>query len=152
MKTQPKPSEIVIMVSGAVALISAFLAWYSAPGDFEGDANAFDDGLFPLATYIGLIGLVMGVLVALDRFSSVNVPERVAGFTWTQMHLILAVFAGLLALGFLILDTGGLDKGIGLWLGVLASIGLIVGAVMLQRDGDRVEAAAPPPPPGGSSH
>jgi hypothetical protein len=147
VNTQPKPSEIVIMVSGLVALISAFLAWWSVPSGFGGgDANAFDEGLFPLATYIPLIGLVMGLQVVLAKFANMSFPERVLGFSWTQIHLALAIFAGLLALGFLIQDNGGLDKGIGLWLGVLSAIGLIVGAVMLHMEGEQATSSSGAPP------
>ncbi|MGH9211006.1 MAG: hypothetical protein ACRD2C_10030 [Acidimicrobiales bacterium] len=147
MNTQPKPSEIIIMVSGLVALISAFLAWYSFDTGFgSADSNAFDDGLFPLATYIPLIGLIMGVQVALARFANVSFPDRVIGFTWTQIHLVLSIFAGLLAIGYLLLESGGADKGIGFWLGFLASAGLIVGSVMLHLEGERATAAPSAPP------
>jgi hypothetical protein len=148
---QPKPSEIVIMVSGLVALISAFLAWYSAPsvqGFSAGDdLNAFDKGLFPIAAYIPLIGLVMGVQIALAKFANVNFPDRILGFSWPQIHLALGIFAVLLGVGYLLQDIGGYDKGIGLWLALLASIGLVVGAVLLNNEeGDRSTAAGTAPP------
>jgi hypothetical protein len=148
VNNQPKPAQIVIMVSGAVALISAFLPWWKVPSGFGGDdSNAFDKGLFPFATYIILIGIAMGVLAGLSAFANVNLPERVLGFTWTQVNLVLAVFAGLLAIGFLIQDSFGLDKGIGLWLGFLASAGLVTGAVMEHMQSDEVSSGAPSAPP-----
>lgn len=143
MNTQPKPSEIIIMVSGLVALISIFLNWYSS--DFQ-DFNGFDDVVFPFAAFIGLIGLVQGLQIVLTRFANVNFPDRVVGFTWTQVHLALSIFAGLLAIGFLIQSVPGVDKAIGLWLGFLASAGLIVGSVMLHMEGER-ETASPSAPP-----
>ncbi len=146
MDTQPKPSEIVIMVSGLVALISAFLAWYTAPGGFSGDANALDEGLFPIALYIPLIGLAMGLHIALSKFANVNFPERILSFTWPQIHLALGIFAVLLGLGYLILDNG-LDKGIGLWLAVLSSIGLVVGAVLLNNEENTTSHSAGSVPP-----
>ena len=55
------------------------------------------------------------------------------------MHLVLAVFAGLLAFGWLIVSPpGDYDKGIGLWFNILASIGLLVGAVMEHLESDHV--------------
>jgi hypothetical protein len=133
------------MISGVVALVSIFLTWLSV-GDFE-DYSGFGDFVFPFGTYIGLIGLVMGLQVALSRFANVNFPDRVLGFTWTQIHLALAVFAGLLALGFLIQNLpAGIDKGIGLWLGILGSIGLVVGAVMLHLEGERTTTTSSAPP------
>ena len=139
------------MVAGLVALISAFLAWISIPGveGFGGgsDSNAFDKGLFPIATYIPLIGLIMGVQIALAKVANVNFPDRVLGFSWPQIHLALAIFAVLIAIGYLIMDVGGADKGIGLWLGLLASIGLVVGAVMLNNEeGATTHTAGSAPP------
>jgi hypothetical protein len=145
---QPKPSEIVIMVSGLVALISAFLAWYKAPAGFGSDLNAFDKGLFPIAVYIPLIGLVMGAQVALAKFANVSFPDRILGFSWPQIHMALGVFAVLLGIGYLITDAGP-DKGIGLWLALLASIGLIVGAVLLNNEESESSpspGSAPPSP------
>jgi hypothetical protein len=139
------------MVSGLVALISAFLAWYSTPevAGFSGgsDSNAFDKGLFPIAAYIPLIGLIMGVQIALAKFANVNFPDRILGFSWPQIHLALGIFAVLLGIGYLLTDVGGLDKGIGLWLALLASIGLVVGAVLLNNEeGDRSTSAGTAPP------
>jgi hypothetical protein len=143
---QVKPSDIVIMVSGAVALIFSFLPWFDLPEGFD-DYNAWStDITFPLGTYIPLIGLILGLHVALTRFANVNFPERILGFTWTQIHMILAIFAGLLALGWLIVDFQGADKGIGLWLSILASIGLIVGAVMEYVEGEQAVAPGTAPP------
>ncbi|MFP3901761.1 MAG: hypothetical protein ACLFXM_12970, partial [Acidimicrobiia bacterium] len=129
MNTQPKPSEIVIMASGAVAFIFSFFTWFDYPGQ---SMSAWDSDLtFPLATYIGIFGLVMGVQIALARFAKVEMPGRVVGYTWPQIHLALAVFCGLIAIGWLI---GGEEHAIGFWLSFLAAIGLIVGAVMLHTE------------------
>ena len=59
-------------------------------------------------------------------------------------------------LGFLILDTGGLDNGIGFWLMFLGAIALVVGSVMetigfdpqaAKAGGGAAPGAAPPSPP-----
>jgi hypothetical protein len=122
---QPTPGEITIMVAGAVMLIASFL-------DFALERSAWDEFNFPIATLIVLYGIVMALQVALAKFANVNLPDRVAGFTWEQVHLLLSVFALLMSIGWII---SGIDKkGIGLWLLFLGSIGLVVGAVMLQRE------------------
>lgn len=152
MDNQVKPADYVIMASGAVAVIFSFFDWYSADGGFS--INGWDTDLtFPLGTYIPVIGLILAGHVALSRFANVNFPDRVLGFTWTQIHLVLAIFAGLLALGFLILDPfgsfgGGIDRGIGLWLSIAAAIGLVVGAVLEYVEGESAVApgSAPPTP------
>jgi hypothetical protein len=136
------------MVSGLVALISAFLAWYKVSGGFaNSDSNAFDTGLFPLATYIPLIGVVMALQIVLAKFAKVSFPDSVLGFSWPQIHLMLGIFAVLLGIGWLITDSGGADKGIGLWLGVLSSIGLVVGAVLLNNEEGQTSSSAGTAPP-----
>jgi hypothetical protein len=89
----------------------------------------------------------MGVQIALAKFANVNFPDRILGFSWPQIHLALGIFAVLLGIGYLLTDVGGLDKGIGLWLALLASIGLVVGAVLLNNEeGDRSTSAGTAPP------
>jgi hypothetical protein len=124
-KKQPTPGEITIMAAGAVILIFSFF-------DFAGSTSAWGSGLFPVATLIVFYGVIMAVQVAVTKFGNVNLPDRVAGFTWEQVHLMLAAFALLMSLGWLI--SGVPDKGIGLWFLLLGSIGLVAGAVMLQRE------------------
>jgi hypothetical protein len=122
---QPTPGEITIMVAGAVMLIASFL-------DFASDTSSWGSGLFPIATLIAIYGVLMAAQIALAKYANVNLPDRVAGFTWEQVHLLLAVFALLMSLGWLI--SGISQKGAGLWLLFLGSIALVAGAVMLQRD------------------
>jgi len=146
---QVKPSDIVLMASGAVALIFSFLTWFDGEDIGAGTYNAWSTELtFPLGTYIPLIGLILGGQVALTRFANVNLPERVLGFTWPQIHLVLALFGVLLALGWLIVNPFGsdIDKGLGLWLSILASIGLMVGAVLEHTEGERAVAPGTAPP------
>ncbi len=122
---QPTTGEIVIMAGGAVMLIASFF-------NFVFKKNAWGSHLFPIATLIVLYGVIMGAQIALTKFANVTLPDHIAGFTWEQLHLALSVFALLMSLGWLI--SGAPDKGIGLWLTLLASIALVVGAVMLQRE------------------
>ena len=150
MNKQVKPADIIIMVSGAVAIIFSFMAWFAAPDGSGGDdISGWGEGIFPIGTYIGLIGLAMGVLVALTLFANVNLPEQVAGFTWNQLYLAASAFATLLALGYLIIDKGPYDAGIGMWLSILAAIGLLVGAIMRHMEGDQgpVGPGGQPPTP-----
>jgi hypothetical protein len=127
----PTPGEIVIMASGAVALIFSFFDFYDAV--FGGGVSAWSSSLFPLATYIAIIGVIMAAQVALTKFANVSLPDRIVGFTWPQIHLVLGFFTVLIAVGFLIVDLGP-DKAVGFWIRLIASIGLLVGAILLTKE------------------
>ncbi len=124
-RQQPTPGEIVIMAAGAVMLVFSFF-------NFASDTSAWGSGIFPVATLLALYGLIMAAQIALTRFGGANLPSRILGFTWEQVHLALGIMAGLMALGFLLTDIT--DKQIGLWFEVLGGLALAVGAVMLQRE------------------
>jgi hypothetical protein len=131
VQQRPTNSEIVILVAGAVMLIGSFLDWFSFAGE---GLSSWSSGMFPLATLVPIIGVVMALQVALTRFANVDLPERVADFTWTQVHLILAVWAVVMAACWMIRDTGGPDRGIGLFLNFLGAIALVVGAIMMRNE------------------
>jgi len=113
------------MIAGAVMLVGSFL-------DFAGNTSAWGRYLFPIATLLPIYGVIMAAQIALTKFAGVKLPEQVAGFTWEQIHLVLGIFAGLMAVAWVITDLG--DKQIGEWLLVLGGIALAIGAVMMQRE------------------
>jgi hypothetical protein len=128
-KAQPTTSELIIMIAGAVMLVASFLKF--AQVDIK-SANAWGQYLFPIATLLPLYGVIMAAEIALTKFANVKLPERLVGFTWEQVHLVLGLLAGFMAIGWLITDIRG--KGIGYWLEVLGGIALAVGGVMMQRE------------------
>jgi len=121
----PTPGEITIMAAGAVMILFSFTS-------FAGSSNAWQRGLFPIATLLPLYGLVMGLQIALTKFASLKLPHSVLGFTWEQVHLALGVMAALMAFGWMVTDYG--DKKVGTWFEILGGIALVVGAVLLQRE------------------
>jgi len=121
----PTPGEITIMAAGAVMFVFSFTS-------FAGSSNAWQRGLFPIATLLPLYGLVMGLQIALTKFASLKLPHSVLGFTWEQIHLALGVMAALMAFGWMVTDYG--DKKVGTWFEILGGIALVVGAVMIQRE------------------
>jgi predicted MFS family arabinose efflux permease len=121
----PTTSELIIMIAGAVMLVASFL-------HFAGDRSAWGSGNLPIATLLPLYGVVMAAQIALTKYAGVKLPEQVAGFTWEQVHLVLGIFAGVMAVGWMLTDTG--DKQIGLWLEVFGGIALAVGALIMQRE------------------
>jgi DMSO/TMAO reductase YedYZ heme-binding membrane subunit len=121
--------ELIIVIAGAVALVGSFLDWFEVAG-FGGNAWS-DDLAFPTYAWVGIFGAVMAAQIALTSFANVDLPSDILGFTWSQIHLVLAFFCVLLTLSFLI---GGEEQAIGFYLSLLASIALLVGAVMLRNE------------------
>lgn len=122
-----KPSQIITMVSGLVMFLFSFFAWYKFGSVTR---SAWKSGLFPLATFVPLFGLVSAGVMAATAFGNVRLPEPILSFSWRQIHFLLAFTALVIAIGYLLLDSSGLDKGIGFWFNLLGAIGLMVGAVL----------------------
>ncbi len=145
-KLKLSTANLVILVAGVVILIASFLDFYKSKGSvtvngitFHVSAsvggNAWSTGAFLIATIPALIGVVMAAQVAVAAFASgVKLPEKVLGLSWTQIHLVLGFQATIMMLAFLIRSTGGVDKGIGLFLMLIAAIALLVGAVLRMRE------------------
>ncbi|HTD51147.1 MAG TPA: hypothetical protein VK771_11135 [Acidimicrobiia bacterium] len=123
--SSPTPAELTIMIAGAVMLIGSFF-------DFAGSVNAWGTYLFPVATLLPLYGTVMALEIGLTKFANVSLPQRVVGFTWEQVHLVLGIMAGCMAVGWLVTDLS--SRGFGYWLEVLGGIAVAAGAVVLQRE------------------
>lgn len=148
MKNNPTPSTWVILAGGVVVLIGSFLDFYSE-GPFGASAWSSSEagvklGLFPVAIIPVLCGVLMALHVGLTTFADVKFPDRLAGFGWTQLHLVLGFQAAIMMIAYLIRDFG-LDKATGFWLMLLGSIALIVGAVLRTREPAAPPAAGPPP-------
>jgi hypothetical protein len=115
-----------------VTVIGSFLPFWDVP--LVGSTNAWGRLLFPVATLMPVFALVMATQIAASRFAGVRFPEPVFGFTWRQVHLALGAFAALLAVCYLLVDRGYKSFGIGYWIVLLGCLGLVSGAVMLERE------------------
>jgi hypothetical protein len=144
-KLKLSTANLVILIAGVVMLIASFLDFTKAKATVTfgnitihvstGGGNAWSSGRFLIATIPALIGVVMAAHVAVVAFApGVHIPERVLGFTWTQILLVLGFQATIMMLAFLIQSTTPLDKGIGLFLMLLAAIALLVGAVLRMQE------------------
>jgi hypothetical protein len=125
-------AELVIVISGAVLLIASFLDVYE-------DVNAWDDFLFPLFVLPALVGVLMAAHVLLTTFGGMRMPSRVLGLDRTRLHVVLGGYAALAMVCFLIGEVSegeNVDRGAGFWLMLLASIGLLVGAIMMRTAED----------------
>jgi len=125
-------AEIVIIAAGVVTVIGSFLPFWDLP--LVGSTNAWGRLLFPVATLMPVFGLVMAAQIAAARFGNVRFPDRVLSFTWPQVHLALGSFAALLALCYLVVDKGFMSFGLGYWIVLTGCLGLLTGAVMLDRE------------------
>lgn len=157
MNTTPKPSQIVLMASGAVTLVFSFLAFYKVDYGFGSDSESFnawsgDAGTLFLATWPALFGLAIGGLVAATVFGNVSLPERILTFSWKQIYFVLAFAGFIIMLGYLLGGGApdGVDKGFGFYLMLLGSIGLLAGSVMELLDGDSATPNAGPGTSGGA--
>lgn len=115
--------EVALIGTGLLAFLGSFLPWLDVAGI---TANAWSDGFFPTFTWAGLAGLAIALLTALPVFTAVTVPAVIGGFTLRQVRLVLSGLALLLTTSYLIAVE---QQGSGLWLSILASIGLFAAAV-----------------------
>ena len=145
-KAKLTPAGSAILAGGALMVIGSFLPFYEFSilgvskswNSWSSSTNLF---LFPLTTLIVVFGVVMAVQVAVATFArGTNLPDRLLGFTWDQIHLVLAFQAAIMMLAYLIRDKGRLDWGAGFWLMLVAAIALLAGAILRTRD----TAGAPP--------
>jgi hypothetical protein len=106
-------------------------------GGFHVNYNAWDSqfaNLRGIATLPALFGLVMAAHVALTALAGVRFPRRVAGFTWNQVHLLLAFQSVVMMVAFALRERVVFGYGTGFALMFVASCGLLVGAIMRDRE------------------
>jgi hypothetical protein len=140
-------SDIVILASAVVLLVASFLTWidFGSPrlpipqqalqqlgvNIPRGTENAWDH--FPGFVYPLIAGVIAGVQVVLEKVRP-QMPGHVAGFSWTQIDLLLGIWALLSVIAVAFEDFGYGDKGIGLWLTLIAAAGLLVGAILRMNE------------------
>jgi hypothetical protein len=143
-KLKVSTANLVILVAGVVLLIASFLDFNKFKyASLHTSYSAWSSHFFLIATIPALIGAVMAAQVAIEAFApGVRLPDRLLGLSWTQIDLVLGFQATIMMLAFLIQDTKPLDKGIGLYLMLLAAIALLVGAVLRMQE--QPSGSAPP--------
>jgi hypothetical protein len=140
-------SEKVICGSAVALLLFSFFPWF---GKFGGSRNGWDYFLFGVIPVF--LGIIMAAQIAISRFTENKLPDP--PLSWGQIHLIAGSLAALLVLLKLIIGDkigGGsvlgtsiasltLDRKFGIFLALLAAIGLAAGGFLKSRE----PAAAPP--------
>jgi hypothetical protein len=154
--------EKVIGVSGILLLIFSFFPWlgFSYAG-FSASKSAWTFTLCWLAVVLGV--LMAGYVIA--KAAGVDVPD-LGNVKWAHVLLGVAIVAFVFILIKVIVgpSTGGVDisgtgvskdRKVGIFLGLLASIGLVAGAYLNAKEtgdlpgslGGASGGTAPPPPP-----
>ena len=141
-------SEKVISGSAVALLIFSFLPWYGLGNSSRNGWDYFLFGVIPV-----FLGIIMVAQIAISRFTETKLPDP--PLPWGQIHLILGSLAALLVLLKLAIgdSVGGgsflgqripsidLDRKFGIFLSLLAAIGLAVGGFLKSKE--RAESAPP---------
>src|SRR3954454_15580626 len=155
--------EKVIGISGILLLVFSFFPWlgFSYAG-FSASKSAWTFKMCWLAVVLG----VLMAWVVIAKAAGVDVPE-LGNVRWAHILLGVAIIVFAFILIKLIVgpSTGGVDlagtgvskdRKIGIFLGLLASLGLVAGAYLNAKEtgdlpgavgGTRRDASPPPPPP-----
>jgi hypothetical protein len=133
--------EKIIGVSGVLLFIFSFFSWLGfSAGSFSASSSAWSFTLCWIAVVIGI--LMVGYVAA--KLFDVSLPA-LGGVTWAQILLGAAVVAFLFILIKVIVgpSTSGVDIGalgvskdrkIGIFLGLIASAGLVGGAYLNAKE------------------
>jgi hypothetical protein len=134
--------DIAAGVAGAVLLLATFLGWYSVRGR-EDDLSAWAafSVVDVLLALVALLGIALALSSVLGRGPSL--PVALAVVTTTL------ALAGSLLLLYRILNQPGPNEAIGVaagaWVGLLACVGVFLGAWRSLSD-ERPRPVDPPPP------
>jgi hypothetical protein len=154
------PGEMTTAVSGGLLFVFSFFPWYgidTSIGSFN--RSGWQSPKAFLSIVAILIGIVLLAHVVVEKLSNVELPERLGSVGWGVMHLAGGGIAFLLVLFKAIFGgdyfTVSLDRKFGLWLGLVASLGLAVGGYMMAKEAGELPGAlggakgggATPPPP-----
>ena len=134
----------IILVAAVVLVVTGFFPWYTWS---FGPISFSENGWHSWSIIAILLGLAMGAVIAVQNLVEPNpLPANVGGFSWPKIMLGAAVVAALCVLIKLISGPTGSSAGFGLWLGIIAVAGLVVGA-FLDFQAERTGATSTPPAP-----
>lgn len=144
-------ADKVVAGSGIAFLIFMFFPWYGIEG-IGGGASGFDyflTGYLPL-----LLAVVMVGQIAVTRFKpEIKLPD--IPLPWSQVHLIAGATAAVLLLLRVIIPSSvsvlgqsfDFDRKFGLFLALLAALGLAAGGFLKSKEGDDSPSSSAPPTP-----
>lgn len=126
-----RAGEWIAAVSGAVLVVSLFLPWYSA-GD--SDVTAFEayTVVDVLLCCLGLLGIALLVVTAAQRTAAVGVASDALLTLVAAVVLALAAIRAANMPGDL--EAAAAERAAFLWVGLAATLGVLVGSVLAMRD------------------
>jgi hypothetical protein len=140
-------ADKVIGASAILFLLALFMPWYGLAGGSNNGWDYFLTGILPL-----LIAAAMVAVIVIQRFTTSELPKP--PIPWSQIHLIAgAVIVVLLLLRVLITsdvevlgESFDLDRKYGLWIALIAAIGLGVGGYLKNQESEDAIAGPSVPP------
>lgn len=139
------------MAAGVLMLIFSFLAFYkigdedTGIGDLSWSGWSTAVNLFPITTVAALLVALLAAQVAIARFANVDMPERIFGYSWADLRVLVGAIATIVMLSYALRSfsdaTDGIGKGIGLWICLLSAAGFLVGSIM-ERNAAGADALA----------
>lgn len=125
-------SDKLIGIGGIITIISLFLNWYGVPTvEFMGEtlgidasASLMDRNLGVLILILAAVAVAVVVLRVLEVFDMAD-----QGLPEGTVMLVVGGLVGLFTV-WAVLDTDGLDREWGMWVGVAAVVVFIAGTVM----------------------
>jgi len=130
-RAEPSALDLVTLVAGAVVIVGSLLGFYeySAFG-VNVSMSAWSGDLFSPVTLIPVLCAILAIgHVAASLFTNMDLPEKVLGLGWNQIHVALGFQATVMMIAFLIQDKGLFDIATGFRLMLPGSVALLVGAV-----------------------
>jgi hypothetical protein len=140
-------ADKVIGASAILFLVALFMPWYGLDGGSNNGWDYFLTGILPL-----LLAAAMVAVIAIQRFTTTELPKP--PIPWSQIHLIASTgIVVLLVLRVLITsdvellgESFDLDRKFGLWIALIAAVGLGVGGYMKNQESeDAVTGPSVPP-------
>jgi hypothetical protein len=123
-----------VIGAAVLLLIASFLPFYSYKSEFgSASRNLWHSQFFPILPSVTLTAIAAAAAILAAR-SPQFTGKQILGLTFDQWAVALAVFSGWTAVwATLFADSGGLDKGAGLWLTLVFGLAIAVVAPLSSR-------------------
>lgn len=126
--TPLRRGDVVVLLGALLLFIDSFLPFYDF--GYGASTNAWTWTLLPLLLMGFGTGVLAGVLVALERFTTVG---NVAGKVGLTLHQLVGVLAVVSAVDLTLYVISAPLRGVAQWLGLVGAALLLVGSVLAKH-------------------